>query len=251
MNWYLPLMIAIGLILAAPTNSAVADVFSIDDPEVVKGEQTIELNSAFQGQFPVNADPIRNSWELEYTYGLTKWLSLAPLIDFDKADGDDLHATVAAVESVLLPTEIGKMLTLAWFTEIEGAVHHDETNAVTFGPIIEFGGEKATLTLNPYFEKTFGRNHEEGVAFTYGWQAKVSMTEHLSFGVEGYGEVPNLADSPGIDFQEHRTGPVLYYEHELSRGEKERTLELEAGVLFGLTGATPHVTGKVNAAIVF
>ena len=32
--------------------------------------------------------------------------------------------------------------------------------------------------------------------------------------------MPNIGNSPGIDFQEHRIGPVLYYEKELA-GEKE------------------------------
>ena len=247
----LHLAVATALMLAPTFDFALADVFSIDEPEVVKGEQTIELNSAFQGGFPINADPVLNSWELEYTYGLTKWWNVAPRIDFDTPQGDDFHATVAGVENIFSLGEVQDVLALAWFAEIEAGVHQDETNEVTIGPIIQFGGEKASVTLNPYFEKTFGRNHEEGVDFTYGWQAKASLGEHLAFGVEGYGEVPNIADSPGIDFQEHRIGPVFYFEHELRGGEKERTLELEAGILFGLTEATPDVTGKVNAALVF
>lgn len=248
---YLPLATAITLTFGVTFDAALADVFSIDDPEVVKGEHTVELNSAFQDSFPVNADPLLNSWELEYTYGLTKWWNVAPRIDFDTPEGDDFHATVAGVENIFSLGEVGDVLALAWFAEIEAGVHRDETNEVTIGPIIQFGGEKASLTLNPYFEKAFGRNHEAGVNFTYGWQVKASLSEHLAFSVEGYGEIPNIADSPGIDFQEHRIGPVLCFEHELRGGEKARTLELEAGILFGLTEATPDVTGKVNAAFVF
>ena len=130
-------------------------------------------------------------------------------------------------------------------------MHHDESNAVTFGPIVQLGHDKASLILNPYFEKSFGKNHEEGIEFTYQWQAKASMNERFGLGIEGYGVIPDIANSPGIDFQEHRIGPVLYYQHELRGGEKERTLELEADILFGLTEATPDVTGKVNAAFVF
>src|SRR5262245_24229713 len=123
---------------------ALADVFSIDEPEVVKGEQEIEVNGAVQNGFPVNADPVRYSMELEYTYGVTKWLSLAPLVDFDKPDGDSFHATVVAVESVWFPVEVGKLLTFAWFAEVERAVHHDETNATTFGTIVHFGTFKVS-----------------------------------------------------------------------------------------------------------
>jgi len=246
---HLPLVTAFILMLGSTFDFASADVFSVDEPEAVKGEQEIEVNGAVQNGFPVNADPVRYSMEVEYTYGVTKWLSLSPLVDFDKPNGDSFHATVAGLESVWFPV-VGKLLTVAWFTEVEGAVHHDETNSTTFGPIVQFGHDEASLILNPYLEKSFGRNHEEGIDFTYQWQAKASVTERLALGIEGFGVVPNIADSPGIDFQEHRIGPVLYYEKELA-GEKERTFAIDAGVLFGLTEATPNVTGKVNASLAF
>jgi len=193
---------------------------------------------------------VRYSMEVEYTYGVTKWLSLSPLVDFDKPDGDSFDATVAGLESVWFPVEVGKLLTFAWFTEVEGAVHHDETNSTTFGPIVQFGHDKASLILNPYFEKSFGKNHEEGIEFNYQWQAKARMTERLALGIEGFGVIPDIGNSPGIDFQEHRIGPVIYYEKELA-GEKERTFAIDAGVLFGLTEATSKVTGKVNASLAF
>jgi hypothetical protein len=217
---------------------------------VVKGEQEIEVNGAVQNGFPVNADAVRYSMELEYTYGVTKWLSLSPLVDFDKPDGDSFHATVAGVESVWFPVEVGTLLTVAWFTEVEGAVHHHETNSTTFGPVVQFGHDKASLILNPYFEKSFGQNHEEGIEFNYQWQAKAGLNERLALGIEGFGVIPDIGNSPGIDFQEHRIGPVLYYEKELA-GENERTFAIDAGVLFGLTEATPNVTGKLNASLTF
>ena len=247
---HLPLVTAFILMLGSTFDFASADVFSVDEPEVVKGEQEIEVNAAVQNGFPVNADPVRYSMEVEYTYGVTKWLSLSPLVDFDKPDGDSFDATVAGLESVWFPVEVGKLLTFAWFTEVEGAVHHDETNSTTFGPIVQFGHDKASLILNPYFEKSFGKNHEEGIEFNYQWQAKARMTERLALGIEGFGVIPDIGNSPGIDFQEHRIGPVIYYEKELA-GEKERTFAIDAGVLFGLTEATSKVTGKVNASLAF
>jgi len=119
---HLPLVTAFILMLGSTFDFASADVFSVDEPEVVKGEQEIEVNAAVQNGFPVNADPVRYSMEVEYTYGVTKWLSLSPLVDFDKPDGDSFHAIVAGVESVWFPVEVGKLLTFAWFTEVEGAV---------------------------------------------------------------------------------------------------------------------------------
>ncbi len=229
---------------------ALADVFSIDEPEVVRGEQELELNAAVRDGFPINAEPIQHSWELIYTNGVTNWLSIAPKIDFDKPLDDEFHATVIAAETVWFPVTIGQSVKLAWFTELEIAVNRDETNAVTYGPIIQFGGDKLSLILNPYFENTFGQNREAGTEFEYQWQAKAGVNERLALGIEGYGVIPNIGNAPGIDFQEHRIGPVIYYETEMP-GANKIGLELDAGILFGLTDATPDVTGKVNAGLVF
>ena len=114
---HLPPVTAFILMLGSTFDFALADVFSVDEPEVVKGEQEIEVNGAVQNGFPVNADPVRYSMEVEYTYGVTKWLSLSPLVDFDKPDGDSFHAIVAGLESVWFPVEVGQLLTVAWFTE--------------------------------------------------------------------------------------------------------------------------------------
>jgi hypothetical protein len=80
--------------------------------------------------------------------------------------------------------------------------------------------------------------------------AKAGVNERLALGIEGYGVIPNIGNAPGIDFQEHRIGPVIYYDTEMP-GAKKIGLELDAGILFGLTEATPDVTGKVNAGLVF
>ena len=184
---HLPLVTAFIFMLGSTFDFASADVFSVDEPEVVKGEQEIEVNGAVQNGFPVNADPVRYSMEVEYTYGVTKWLSLSPLVDFDKPDGDSFHATVAGLESVWFPVEVGKLLTVAWFTEVEGAVHHDESNSTTFGPIVQFGHDKASLILNPYLEKSFGRNHEEGIEFHLPMAGQSQPDERLALGIEGFG----------------------------------------------------------------
>jgi hypothetical protein len=229
---------------------ALADVLSVDEPQVKKGAQEIEVNTAVQNGFPINAEVVKYSAEVEYTYGLTRWLSLSPLVQFDNSDGKDFHATVAGVESVLFPVEVGKNLTLAWYAEVEAAVHLKETNSTTFGPIVQVGHEKASLILNTYLEKSFGRNHEEGIDFVYQWRAKARMTKRLALGIEGFGVIPNIGHSPGTDFQEQRIGPAIYYERELGAVD-DRTFALDAGIFFGLTEATPKLTGKVNASLAF
>ena len=132
---------------------------------------------------------------------------------------------------------------LGFFAAFETSVHHRRANAFVFGPIISAKWDRLTLTLNPFLEQTFGRNREEGIALTYGWQAKYEVREGLSVGVEAYGLVENLGDAPRFGDQEHRIGPVLFREFELGKGIK---VEPSVGVLFGLTPATPDVTLRLN-----
>ena len=62
----------------------------------------------------------------------------------------------------------------------------------------------ASLTLNPYFEKSFGKNQEEGIEFNYQWHAKASVNERLALGIEGYGAIPNIGDgNPCAGAQAH------------------------------------------------
>ena len=48
---HLPLITAFILMLGSTFDFALADVFSIDEPEVVKGEQEIEVNGAVRTAF--------------------------------------------------------------------------------------------------------------------------------------------------------------------------------------------------------
>ena len=158
-------------------------------------------------------------------------------------------------------------------------VASDQTNTFTLGPILQFGREKSFLAFNPFFARTFGVNSTEGIDFNYAWQAKHEVATGVSVGIEGYGVVPNLGNSPGLDFQEHRIGPVLYFEKELSAtatggpaklgkamsmtdakspapaddgaGGNAPKLAVEAGVLFGLTAGTQDVAFKLKGAITY
>jgi len=265
-----------GLLAVGFAASALADVFDIKDTDFRKGEREIELNLAFQRGFPVNAERVRSSAELAIKYGITEWWKFELTAELDEPEGQDLRFSTVGIENTFALRKLESGIGLGWFTGVDFAVHRDETNTVTFGPILQFGSDKASITLNPLFEKTFGQNREEGVAFVYAWQAKAEVREHVAVGIEGYGVIPDIGNAPGIDFQEHRIGPVLYLDFDLDRngkpekrlslkdtgrhgraGEQEGhdeegpKLALELGVLFGLTEATPDTTVKFKAAASF
>ena len=126
------------------------------------------------------------------------------------------------------------------------ALDSEHTNIVAFGPIIRLGAGPTSLILNPFLEKTFGQNREEGMGFLYGWQLKHEVRKGFWLGVEGFGSLPDIFGEGGPE--RHRIGPLATWEWEVA---DKRTLTLETGFLFGLTDATPNRAAKMQVSFAY
>jgi hypothetical protein len=236
-------------ILPAP---AFAGTFDIKDPGINKSETEISTNHSFQTGFPANSDRIRHSFEVTAGYSFTEWFVANLKLDFDRPLGEGTQLSTAGIEGQVYFGKLGPAIMVGWYAGLDARVHRDETNTLTFGPVIKFGDDAISLTLNPLFAQTFGPNHEDGLAFTYAAGLKRSLSETLAIGIEAYGTIPNIAHSPRSDFQDHRIGPVLYIDRDVRLGRadtKAAKLSLEIGALVGLTDAAPDWTGKINATL--
>lgn len=224
-----------------------AFAFDISDPEVEKGQHKIETIHVGQSGFATGSTGNqRNLQSLGYSYGLTDFWQLKVGGMGDRLDDRDWRMAALFVESTLEIVDIKKTgFGLAWFTALSGAVNNDATNAVTFGPIIKFARDALSLTLNPFLDKSFGQNHEEGIAFAYGWQANAAIGRGVTLSLAGFGRIDNIGDAPAVAQQEHKIGPLVAYEFEVS---DKRTMAVELGVFFSLTEATADtaVKGKLT-----
>ncbi len=252
-----------GLTLAGVSATPVSaghNIFHIFTPAVEAGAWGAEALSGFQTGFPADGEhePVRLAHELAVHTGVNDlWMTKLALA-IERPAGGDYDVTSIASENVFrLSAKAHGAMDAAWFTAIEAGVASDATNAVVFGPVVSFAQGPVAVMLNPFFEKTFGRNREDGIAFTYGWRATYQISDALSFGVEGYGAVENLAAAPPASEQVHRIGPVLYLGHvhgnpegvhgaEHGHHSTETEWHGEIGVLFGLTDATPDAAIKLN-----
>jgi len=246
--------------------------------DVTAYQHEIAIPAIAQARFPENADRVRQSWEIGYSYSFSDHFKLGAKINLDQPlpgfleDGvsieskENLRPSTIGIEGqyVLVKPKDG-VPAIAWFTGVDASVNRDETNTVTFGPLITFGDDKLSLTLNPLFASSFGRNSQPGVDFDYAWQIKRALTETADLAIEGFGLIPDFADTPSADFHLHRVGPVLILHGPIfgtSSGKPSMKLagpapgngsspeaELQMGVLFGMTEATPHLTGKFKLSI--
>lgn len=285
----LPAFALASLMVLVPGHSSARahGVFHIFSPAIEQGAWDAEALSAFQFGLPANAahngevahdhgdgmdthdhDAARAAHEFAIHGGVTSFWMTKLALSAEKAAGESYELSSVALENVFrLPHANPGPLDWGWFTALRAGVNSRETNTVEFGPIVSLSSGPATLTLNPFFARTFGRNRQEGVAFSYGWRATYEIHEKLSLGLEGYGEIEDIASAPGVSEQVHRVGPVLYVGHvhgtphhhdgheagpqQEVHGGREDGLHAEIGVLFAVTHATPDAALKVNLGMDF
>jgi hypothetical protein len=206
----------------------------------------------FQSGFPVNADAVRYGLEIAAGYAFTSHIKAGIKGGFDAPVGENTRLSMVGLETQFYLGKLAPAISWAWFTGVDARIHREETSSVVFGPLIKFGDDKLSLTLNPLFERTFGTNSERGIAFVYAAGLKAEVRKGFALGIEAVGTIPDIGEVPSANFQEHRIGPVLYLEREVSpaqEGRSAKKLSLEIGTYVGLTDATPGWTGRIKAAL--
>ena len=268
----------VGSMTVAPVQAS-QSVFHIFTPTVEAGHWDVEALTAFNWGRPAaegaEKAPPRAAVELGVHAGVTEFWMAKLALGAEREEGGSLALTSIALENVFrFSREARAPLDFAWFTAVGAGLGSGATNTIEFGPIVSFTAGRASLVLNPFFEKTFGENREEGIAFTYAWRLAYQVAHQLSVGIEGYGEVENLGNAPHFQDQVHRIGPVLYLgtlhgAHSSSKGHGAHNSvanghlhhehakqghgewHAEIGVLFGLTEATPDTALKLNVGLEF
>jgi hypothetical protein len=133
-----------------------------------------------------------------------------------------------------------------------------EPDKLLFGPIGKIAGRHASATIDSFFVRDLGG--ADTTALNLKWQMKHALTERMSVGVEGYGQIKDIADPGAFNDQEHRVGPVVYFKfgpwlqqeakHTGGVGEED-VMGFSFGALFGVTQATSDVALKFNLSAVF
>ncbi|MBS0241718.1 MAG: hypothetical protein JSS20_06030 [Proteobacteria bacterium] len=257
--------------LIANVTLAAAQTYHIKEADFEAGRWGFESINAAQNGFSSSADRIRTGHEIGLGYGITSGWQLKGLVSFNTPDGETTRLQRAIMENVFVLRALPEKkdgVGIAWFHAVEGALDARETNVTLFGPAITMRAGANELALNPFVEKSFGQNHTDGVDFVYGWQARHELSKAVVIGFEGYGRVADVASGPSLAIQEHRIGPLLILRSVFGEAQamgpsrlggfgiaphtsSPATTELELGVLFGLTEATPDATVKANLHVNF
>jgi hypothetical protein len=224
-----------------------AQTFDVKQLDVKKGALELGLDNTVQAGIS-RPDANRSAHDQSLDYGVTDWWRLSGVIKLENPLSAEVRVARTAVENILVlqASPKGGGIGLGWFTSLEASTDPATTNSSQFGPIVVLQRDKLSFTANPFFEKTFGHNRIEGIALNYGWNAKYQINERLAIGVEGFGLIENLGNSPRFSDQQHRIGPALFTAITLGH---DLTITPDIGIFFGLTEATPNVTLKLNVGV--
>lgn len=276
-------LMAFGVAVTLAPLAVRADTFDLKTLDFEKGRTYLEVNTSYFRGFPLNSERLRGSIDPTANYAITdNWLA-AIKATTNKPFDEDFRVSTVGMEHTVALRKLEGGYAIGLYGGINAAMHRAETNDFAFGPIVTFGTETTSLTLNPALNKTFGQNHVDGIAFTYGWQAKHELQKGFAIGLEGYGTIQNVGAAPTLNEQPHRIGPVIYLEREFSRGAagvaglKGSSIKdtkssaqaanmaanatassaappkvyMEAGVLFGLTEGTQDMVFKFKGGVEF
>lgn len=255
--------------LLTPGPAGAQDSFYVRQPEVQNGETEIEEHGAVLAGTNATED-LRQSHEVEVTQGVTdRWQLIVEGL-FEQPLHENLQATeVEAGSQFEMIKRKGDGFDLAFRTEYEAELEHDQANEILFGPIMKYVQGRASTTFDAFFTGQVGDKADtDGLGFEYNWQLKYELNRRVGLGVEAFGQIKDLANSGSFNDQPHRAGPVIYLnfgeEAENSSTEKRGSEESEhaqeseppefqmaAGFLFGMTEATSDLTFKLDAELEF
>ncbi len=230
--------------------------FEIPEVDAEKGAFEAEYRGASHWGLPRasnkdDVDLLRQSHELELQYGLTDWwmIRLTPNVEQPAGESIELVSIGAETQFVLVPRRGGTfgLALMLGYGPNSFFVDGDDPDEFEFGPVIEFAPGPWLFTFNPrLFDEVGSNQDQEWLGFEYAAQARYSVTERWAVAVLGFGEIEELVHAGPFDEQVHVLGPSLYL---FSAENAEREWSLGAGVLFGLTDASPEAALRVTFAV--
>lgn len=226
----------------------------------------------------------RQRHALEIEYGFSEYLKMRLGVEFERERIEepvsiwaaDRYAALAFDEvgmeviGIAIPRK-GDGFGLGAVVEWERPVESGAMQGVMLGPILEFASGPWFISLMPAMVHHFAGSAEAGIKdrkwdFTYAAQLAWALGPSWTVAVEAFGTIDRVAGTGERgeatllygDHDQHRVGPVLYYELDLGRSlhpwqRKDETSKMEIGVgyLAGLNANTPDGTLKLSIEVEF
>jgi hypothetical protein len=134
---------------------------------------------------------------------------------------------------------------LALLVEAEREFGDDDAGwSLRYGPLLEWRRGRVAGHLNLLFERRL-QHARPPTALAYQWELRTHGERPLAWGLQGFGEVGRWDRWAPRAAQAHRLGPALFAQ------ARDPAVEIEAALLFGMGGAAPRHTLRLQAALPF
>ena len=233
------------VLICASAVPATAD-FKVQIPDAETGEYAIEPLGDL-GHDPLAAHNGELSSTQEFEYGVNGFWRTELELEQERepGPGQSIHFSQVTSENIFQFTERGEYWADAgFFAEFGKSTLADTSDETTFGPIFRKEIFHTINTVNLFMEKDVGHYASGRPAFLYAWETRIALGTPIEPGFQAYGEPSGFAGFNSGWPQDNRIGPQLFGS---IRNLGPGTLKWNAGVLFGVTSASPRETFRWQA----
>ena len=227
--------------VALATVSPAAADFKVRMPDAETGEFAIEPLGDY-GHDPNPAHSGELSSVQEFEYGVNSfWRTELELEQGrDAGPGQSFKFDQVTSENYFVFTERGQYwLDAGLFAEFGKSTLRGNPNEFTLGPLFRKEIFGTINTVNLFLQKEVGPNSASRPFFVYAWETRIALGTPIEPGFQAYGNPSGFEGFNSHWPQDNRIGPQLFGSvSNLGPG----TLKWNAGVLFGVTSASPRET---------
>lgn len=232
-------MAALCLLVSVQAHAGPNDYIRL--PIVEYGEREIDFKSGVQKNQDGTSQSVNS-----IGYGFTPsgvWFTEV-YVKYAKPPGEASNFDAWEWENRLQLTETGQYpIDVGFLLELERPKNRTEGYEITYGPMFQTEWGKLQGNFNVLIQKHVQATTAFDTELLYQLQLKYRHGEELEWGVQGFGNVGRWDHWNSADTQEFKVGPALFGKVRL--GTKE-SLKWNAGILAGMTDATPNTTVRLQ-----
>jgi hypothetical protein len=234
-------ILPVGAALTVATVVPAAADFKVQMPDAETGEIAIEpLGDYGHDPNPAHSGELSTTQEFEYGVNGFWRTELELEQDREAGPGQSYQFSQVTSENIFQFTERGQYwLDAGFFAEFGKATIRGDPNEFTLGPIFRKEIFGTINTVNLFLQKEVGPNSASRPFFVYAWETRIALGTPIEPGFQAYGNPSGFEGFNSHFPQDNRIGPQLFATvSNIGPG----TLKWNAGVLFGVTSASPRET---------
>lgn len=232
--------------LLAPTLVRASPNAYVKTPIVEEGEKEIDFK---WGTEKLRGGGSGTATSVGFGWGATSWWFTELYGKWKREPGSPSGFDAIEWENRFQLTETGKYpVDVGFLVEIERPKDRSEGYELTYGPLLQAEWGAMQGNLNLLWQKHVRASEPFETELHYEMQLKYRASGKLEWGAQGFGSFGRWNHWAPSSRQEHQFGPAVFGKFKL--GAKQ-VVKYNAGLLFGVTSASPRATLRLQTEYEF